>query len=111
MIELMVVEFGLSDGCIYEGEFKNDHIEGTRIYQWPDKFFYNGELKNDQIEGSGVYKWSDGDNYEGGNIKMVTKKYENFYFSKRRYLRKWKTAKNEGSWVYKWPNGDTYDGI
>ena len=56
MIELMVVEFGLSDGCIYEGEFKNDHIEGTRIYQWPDKFFYNGELKNDQIEGSGVYK-------------------------------------------------------
>ena len=99
------------DGCIYEGEFKNDQIEGTGVYQWPDKHIHNGEFKNDQIEGSGVYKWPDGDIYEG-EYKNGNKEGMGIFMSANGdiYEGKWKDGKKEGSGVYRWPNGDIYDG-
>ena len=35
------------------------------MYQWPDGNQYEGEWKNNLMQGKGVYTWNDGSKYEG----------------------------------------------
>lgn len=38
------------------------------IYQWADGRCFNGEWKNNKMEGRGVFTWPDGRKYEGEYI-------------------------------------------
>jgi len=83
--------FGVfNDGAdnIYEGEFKNDKIEGKGIYKTTAGTIYNGEWKNDLQDGMGKETWPDGSYYLGAYIKGL----------------------KNGKGFYKWEDGSEYDG-
>ena len=41
-------------GKVYEGEFRNNNMEGKGVMTWPDQSKYEGEFKNGKIEGKGT---------------------------------------------------------
>lgn len=49
----------------YEGDFLNNTINGSGIYNWSNKNVYKGTFKNGKMHGQGFYKWPDGSEYEG----------------------------------------------
>ena len=72
----------------YEGDWKNDKIEGKGKMIWKDGEVYEGEWSNNLKEGKGIETWMDGQKYEG-----------NF-----------KNSKYEGKGVLYYANGDRYEG-
>jgi hypothetical protein len=46
-----------SDGRKYEGEWKNNKMEGYGVFTWPDGRRYEGEYIDDKKEGNGVFFW------------------------------------------------------
>lgn len=54
-----------SDGRCFEGQWKNNKMEGTGIFTWPDGRRYEGEYIDDKKEGKGIFYWPDGRKYEG----------------------------------------------
>ena len=50
-------KFLWSDGSQYEGDFKDNNIEGYGVYIWWDGRKYSGEWKNNKMEGKGVFTW------------------------------------------------------
>lgn len=46
-----------SDGRKYEGQWKNNKMEGYGIFTWPDGRRYEGEYIDDKKEGKGVFYW------------------------------------------------------
>ena len=48
-------KFVFSDNRSYEGEFKDNRIEGYGILKWPDGKIFVGEFKEDMQEGFGVF--------------------------------------------------------
>ena len=53
------------EGSVYEGSFKNGLRNGLGKYTMPDGFKYEGEWKDDQIQGKGVARYPTGQIYEG----------------------------------------------
>ena len=51
--------------CGYEGEWKNDNMDGYGIYYFSDGRKYLGEWKNNYMEGFGIYIWNNGKKYYG----------------------------------------------
>jgi len=72
----------------YEGDWKNDKIEGKGKMIWKDGSIYEGEWSNNLKEGKGIQIWPNGQKYEG-----------NF-----------KNSKFEGKGVLYYENGDRYEG-
>ena len=72
----------------YEGDVKNDKIEGKGIMYYNNGDRYEGDYKNDKKEGKGNYYWNDGTRYEGD----------------------WKNGKREGKGIYYWNDGTRYEG-
>jgi len=72
----------------YEGDWKNDKIEGKGKMIWKTGEVYEGEWSNNLKEGKGIHTFSDGEKYEG-----------NF-----------KNSKYEGKGVLYYTNGDRYEG-
>jgi hypothetical protein len=55
-----------SEDCRYEGEWKNDKMEGRGVFNnnsTGEK--YNGYFRNSVKEGIGIFTWSNGDSYSG----------------------------------------------
>ena len=47
-------------GTRYEGEFKDDKMDGKGIYSWPSGNSFEGEFKNGLMHGHGVKKFANG---------------------------------------------------
>lgn len=54
-----------SDGRQFEGEWKNNKMEGKGVFTWPDNRRYEGDYVDDKKEGYGIFYWPDGRKYEG----------------------------------------------
>ena len=50
----------------YEGDYKNNKMEGKGILFFENGDKYEGEFLKDKFNGKGVYTWNDGNIYEGG---------------------------------------------
>ena len=72
----------------YEGDWKNDKIEGKGKMIWKTGEVYEGEWSNNLKEGKGIETYTNGEKYEG-----------NF-----------KNSKFEGKGVLYYENGDRYEG-
>jgi len=72
------------NGDVYEGEFKNDLIDGQCTYIWANGDMYEGECKNDKLDGQGTYWWPDGSVYRGG----------------------YKQGLKNGKGIIRWPDGE-----
>jgi hypothetical protein len=42
---------------MYEGEFRNNDIEGQGVYTWADNRSYSGSWKENKMHGKGTFKW------------------------------------------------------
>jgi hypothetical protein len=49
----------------YEGEFKNDEMNGKGVYVWWDGKTYNGDWKKGKMHGKGEFWWPDGSIFRG----------------------------------------------
>ena len=57
--------FKWNDGTVYEGEWKEDKINGKGKLTIPNKGTYEGDFENGEKEGQGKYTFSNGDTYYG----------------------------------------------
>lgn len=80
--------FSWFDGTSYEGEWKNNQIDGRGTITYANGDKYTGEFSNSLKNGTGIYIWVNGEEYEGA----------------------WTNDKMHGHGVYKFINGDVYDG-
>ena len=46
-----------SDGRKFQGQWKNNKMEGYGIFTWPDGRKYEGDYVDDKKEGNGVFYW------------------------------------------------------
>lgn len=53
------------DGRQYEGEFKDNLMNGFGNYAFADGKTYQGYYLEDKKHGYGIYKWTDGKSYQG----------------------------------------------
>ena len=49
----------------YEGQLKQDKMEGQGKYYFKNGDIYEGEFKNNKREGKGIYYMKNGNKYEG----------------------------------------------
>ena len=81
--------YKLSDGSVYNGQWKDGKFNGQGTYKFKDGTVYNGEFKDGNQNGQGTYKWSD----------------------KTAYTGQWKDGKENGQGTYKNINGVKFSGI
>ena len=58
-------------GHKYEGEFKNNEINGMGIFTWNNGETYEGEMTNGKMNGYGKYTYTTGQIYEGNYVNGV----------------------------------------
>jgi hypothetical protein len=73
----------------YEGEFKNNLIEGFGIYNYENGDIYKGEFKNGKMNGKGLFIWKSGEEYYGNYVNGI----------------------KDGFGIYKYKNGKVYNGM
>jgi hypothetical protein len=73
----------------YEGDFKDNLINGTGIYKWANGDIFHGTFKDGKMDGKGVYKWPDGGQYEGEYVNNL----------------------KEGFGIFTWSNGKIFKGF
>ena len=52
----------------YEGDFKDNEINGMGIFKWNNGDVYEGEMTNGKMNGYGKYTYSNGQVYEGNYV-------------------------------------------
>ena len=85
------------NGNIFEGEFKENHLNGYGYMIWYDLLEkYIGEWKEDKQNGNGIHIW-----YEPqGELKEM----------RNRYVGQWKNGARNGYGVFFYSNGARYEG-
>eukprot|EP00331_Platyophrya_macrostoma_P016829 CAMPEP_0176466106 /NCGR_PEP_ID=MMETSP0127-20121128/37690_1 /TAXON_ID=938130 /ORGANISM="Platyophrya macrostoma, Strain WH" /LENGTH=328 /DNA_ID=CAMNT_0017859201 /DNA_START=25 /DNA_END=1012 /DNA_ORIENTATION=- len=78
----------ISDGSRYQGEFRENNIDGHGVYEWADGRRFEGEWKDNKMEGRGIFTWPDGREYHGDYVD----------------------DKKEGNGTFRWPDGRSYEG-
>lgn len=53
------------DGTIYEGQWKNDKMDGNGRIQFPSGATYEGNFEENKFHGNGRYVWPNGSLFEG----------------------------------------------
>ena len=64
------IEF-LKEGHKFQGDFKNNEINGRGIFQWKNGDMYEGEMTDGKMNGHGIYKYANGQIYEGEYINGI----------------------------------------
>ncbi len=83
--------------CGYEGEWKNDNMDGYGIYYFSDGRKYLGEWKNNYMEGFGIYIWNNGKKYYGFFKKGLKHGFGIFYLLNDKFvIGFWKEGKQNG---------------
>ena len=75
-------------GDTYDGEFKDDKINGYGTYTWNNNCKYTGEMKDGEMHGKGIFTWPDGCEYNGNYVNGI----------------------REGLGTFKWSNGNIFNG-
>ena len=85
------------NGNVFEGEFKENHMNGNGYMIWYDLFEkYIGQWKDDKQNGNGIHIW-----YElPGELKEM----------RNRYVGQWKDGARNGYGVFFYSNGARYEG-
>lgn len=82
------VVYKYNDGAIYDGEMKNNLMNGHGTHRYPDGSVYEGEYKDDKKNGFGCFTYSDQSIYKG----------------------QWKDGRHHGQGLLKWSNWAEFDG-
>lgn len=53
----------------YDGNWKDDEMDGDGSFSWPDGSSYIGAFSKGQIHGYGTYKWPEGSTYTGDWVR------------------------------------------
>lgn len=87
------------DGTKYLGEHTDGNKHGRGQYVWADGSSYEGEFRNDVVEGYGVLRDKQGGVYTGQFVDNMRRR--NFWMevSCRRFLRKWFPLGLGGKWI------------
>ena len=56
----------LNTGHQYQGDFKENEMDGYGVFKWKNGYVYEGFMKNGKMNGKGRYKYNNGQVYEGG---------------------------------------------
>ena len=65
-----IIEF-LKEGHKYEGDFKNNEINGIGIFRWKNGDVYEGEMTDGKMNGHGVYTYANGQIYDGEYVNGI----------------------------------------
>ena len=104
-----------NNGSIYEGEWKNDKKEGKGIFIFPNGDRYEGDFKDDNFDGKGVFLINVSsmkpDKYEG-EFKNGQKNGKGIHYYKNgnKYEGEYKNNQKEGKGVFYFIDGNRYDG-
>ena len=107
-------KFYYRDGTLYEGEFKKDKPSGKGIEIYQDGDQYEGYFKDGKREGKGIYYYYNG-NYDGdiyiGDWKNDLKDGKGIYYYSNgvREMGDYSKGKRIGKHVYLHPNGKIYE--
>jgi hypothetical protein len=52
-------------GKLYEGEFKNNNMDGKGVIIWPDESRYEGDFHSGKMHGKGTKHFANGNRYIG----------------------------------------------
>ena len=97
------------EGSVYEGSFKNGLRNGLGKYTMPDGFTYEGEWKDDQIQGKGVARYPTGQIFEGSFEQGVPDGEGTMTFSDgTKYEGSWLDGKMEGDGVLSMTDGSIF---
>lgn len=103
--------FNLPNGDVYEGDTKDNYIEGRGTYTWTNGDKYAGQWQHGQRHGQGIFYYANGDKYVGNWVNDKREGYGVMYFAdKEIYVGNWKDDMFNGSGLFKWPDGDYYKG-
>ena len=98
-------------GTTFEGNWKNNILNGVGIEIWKDGSFYQGDFKNNKKNGIGLYRWSDGtiyhgewDNDEMTGYCLIT------YRDEKMYIGEIEKGIMNGYGEFTWKNGKKYLG-
>ena len=51
--------------CEYQGDFKDDRLDGNGVFKEKDGRIYEGQFKEGKKHGFGIYTWKNSIRYEG----------------------------------------------
>ena len=72
-----------ANGDEYNGQWKDDKMEGFGKKVWANGDSYDGQWKDDKME-AGKYVWANGDSYTSTNMSKYILLHENEIFSVNR---------------------------
>ncbi|CAL0319768.1 unnamed protein product [Lupinus luteus] len=100
-----------SDGCMYEGEWKNGKACGKGIFSWPSGATYDGQFLCGRMHGTGTFVGVDGDSYRGSWLGDRKHGFgEKRYANGDVYEGSWRFNLQDGEGRYAWCNGNEYVG-
>lgn len=95
----------------YEGEYKNDCMNGQGIFTWNNGDKYIGSFMDDMMHGQGTYHYASGNRYTG-EYKYGAKDGQGKFFwtNDEWYEGEFKNNRMHGTGTYHYKNGDKFVG-
>ena len=107
--DLRKIEF--ENGNVYEGEIKNNLMNGHGTHTWPDGTQYVGNWDNGERTGHGTQTWPDGQEYVGNwNNGQKNGQGTLILSNGVKYVCEWKDDQQNGYGTLTWPDGHKYVG-
>jgi hypothetical protein len=78
---------------MYEGEIKNNKINGKGKIIYEDGEIYEGEWKNNNAEGRGILKFVNGDIYDGEFKDDVEDGIGMYTYHMKKEIQEWRNGK------------------
>lgn len=95
----------------YEGEYKNDCMNGQGIFTWDNGDRYVGSFMDDMMHGQGTYHYASGNRYTGEYKYGVKDGQGKFFWTNgERYEGEFRNNRMHGTGTYHYKNGDKFVG-